>query len=59
LAAEFAPLAGAMRENEAKITAELASTQGKACDLGGYYRMPASKVDPVMRPSATLNALIG
>jgi isocitrate dehydrogenase len=59
LAAEFAALAGAMRENEAKITAELASTQGKACDLGGYYRMPASKVDPVMRPSATLNALIG
>jgi len=59
LSAYFATIAGDMRANEDKIVAELASTQGKACDLGGYYRMPPEKVEPVMRPSATLNSIIG
>ena len=58
LASYFAGLAAAMSQNEAKILEELASTQGKACDLGGYYQMPADKVARVMRPSATLNAII-
>ncbi len=59
MAADFAVLAGAMRENEDNIIAELASTQGNACDLGGYYRVPADKAEAVMRPSATFNSIIG
>ncbi|MDQ2065884.1 NADP-dependent isocitrate dehydrogenase [Xinfangfangia sp. CPCC 101601] len=59
LAAHFAPIAAALAENEAKIVAELASVQGKPADLGGYYHTDPAKVAAVMRPSATLNAIIG
>ncbi|MBS4011132.1 MAG: NADP-dependent isocitrate dehydrogenase, partial [Roseovarius sp.] len=37
LAAEFAPVAQALAENEAKIVGELAAAQGKPADIGGYY----------------------
>ncbi len=58
LAAKFAPLAKALAENEAKIVAELCAVQGKAADIGGYYQPDLSKLDAVMRPSATFNAAI-
>lgn len=58
LAAKFAPLAKALAENEAKIVAELGAVQGKAADIGGYYQPDLSKLDAVMRPSATFNAAI-
>jgi isocitrate dehydrogenase len=38
--------------------AELAAVQGMAADLGGYYRTNADQTAAVMRPSATLNAII-
>ena len=59
LAAHFAPLAKALAENETKIVAELAAVQGKAVDIGGYYKADGKKLEAVMRPSATLNAVIG
>ena len=59
MAAEFAPLARALEENEAKILGELAAVQGKPADLGGYYHTDPVKTAKVMRPSSTLNALIG
>jgi isocitrate dehydrogenase len=55
LAEKFAPLAKALRENEAKIAAELIAVQGSPADIGGYYRPDAAKASAVMRPSATLN----
>lgn len=58
LKAKFAPLAKALAENEGKIVAELAEVQGKAADIGGYYAVDAAKVSAVMRPSATLNAVL-
>lgn len=58
LQAQFAPVAKAMTENEAKIVAELNAVQGKPVDIGGYYHANADKVSTVMRPSATLNAII-
>jgi len=58
LATEFAAVADALAANEAKIVAELSAVQGKATDLQGYYHAPLSVVEKVMRPSATLNALI-
>ncbi|WP_312426245.1 NADP-dependent isocitrate dehydrogenase [Comamonas jiangduensis] len=58
LAAKFAPLAKTLAENEAKIVAELNGVQGKAADIGGYYQPDLSKLDAVMRPSATFNAAI-
>ncbi|WP_395541180.1 NADP-dependent isocitrate dehydrogenase [Neotabrizicola sp. sgz301269] len=59
LAAHFAPIAKALAENEAKITSELAATQGSPADLGGYYHTDAAKTAAVMRPSATLVSIIG
>lgn len=56
---DFAALAASLSQNEDKIVAELASTQGKPCDLGGYYHADTVKVDKVMRPSATFNSIIG
>ncbi|PVE49279.1 NADP-dependent isocitrate dehydrogenase [Pararhodobacter aggregans] len=59
LAAHFAPIAKALAENEAKIVAELHAVEGVPADLGGYYLLDDAKVAKVMRPSATLNAIIG
>jgi isocitrate dehydrogenase len=59
LADHFSKLAVNLGENETKIVAELAATQGKPCDLGGYYHAADDKVENVMRPSATLNSIIG
>ncbi len=59
LASHFAPVAEALAAGEAKILSELASVRGSAVDLGGYYRTDGPKTAAVMRPSATLNAIIG
>ena len=59
LAAHFAPIAAALAEKEAEIVSELAAAQGSAADLGGYYHTDAAKTAAVMRPSATLNGIIG
>ena len=59
LAAHFAPIAKALADGEAAITGELAVAQGSPADLGGYYHGDPAKTASVMRPSATLNAIIG
>ena len=58
LAGKFAALAKSLRENEAKIVDELAAVQGKAVDIGGYYKPDTEKTMAVMRPSPTLNAIL-
>lgn len=55
LAAQFAPLAKALTENEAKIVQELNSVQGKAVDIGGYYKPDDALASKAMRPSDTFN----
>ncbi|WGI23122.1 NADP-dependent isocitrate dehydrogenase [Amylibacter sp. IMCC11727] len=59
LAAEFVPIAQALADSEGAILAELAAVQGAPADTGGYYHAVPAKRDAVMRPSATLNAIIG
>ncbi|GKY88815.1 NADP-dependent isocitrate dehydrogenase [Sinisalibacter aestuarii] len=59
LAAHFAPIAAALVEKEAEIVAELMATQGQPTDIGGYYNTDPARMAAVMRPSATLNAIIG
>jgi isocitrate dehydrogenase len=58
LKALFAPVAQALTENEENIVAELNSVQGKAADMGGYYRPDRAKTAQLMRPSASLNSII-
>ncbi|MEX2130123.1 MAG: NADP-dependent isocitrate dehydrogenase [Pseudohongiellaceae bacterium] len=55
----FAPLAKLLTDNEAKIVAELLAVQGKPVDIGGYYRPDQVKTSAAMRPSVTLNAVLG
>ena len=59
LKAAFEPLAKAMTESEYKIVEEQIAAQGKPVDMGGYFHPDAAKVEKAMRPSETLNALIG
>ncbi len=59
LAAHFTPIAKDLAAKEADILSELASVQGTPVDLGGYYRTDAAKTASVMRPSKTLNSIIG
>ena len=37
---------------------ELNAAQGRAQDLGGYYKPDATRTDEAMRPSATWNAIL-
>ncbi|MBX7061757.1 MAG: NADP-dependent isocitrate dehydrogenase [Pyrinomonadaceae bacterium] len=54
----FAPVAEAMKENEAKINEELIAAQGTPQDVGGYYHPDPAKAYAAMRPSATLNSIV-
>jgi isocitrate dehydrogenase len=58
LAGRFGPVARALGENEAGISAELIGAQGKPVDLGGYFRPDPAKASAAMRPSPTLNRII-
>ncbi len=58
LQAKFAPVAKELADNEAKIIGELNAIQGSAVDLGGYFHVDDQKAEAVMRPSASLNAII-
>ena len=55
LAAKFSGLAAALTAAEETIVAELVAVQGKAVEIGGYYRPNEALVEQAMRPSATLN----
>lgn len=58
LQAQFAGVAKAMADNEAKIIEELAAAQGKRVEIGGYYRPNVELTSKAMRPSATLNKIV-
>ena len=58
LRGQFAQVAAALAENEAKIVAELNGAQGAPVDLGGYYQPDADLTSAAMRPSATFNQII-
>ncbi|MGR5286724.1 NADP-dependent isocitrate dehydrogenase [Vibrio maritimus] len=59
LAEEFAPIAEQLASNESIIVSELNNAQGVTGDLGGYYQPSDAKASTLMRPSATLNSIIG
>ncbi len=59
LAAHFAPLAAELAANEQAIVSELNGAQRRAMDIGGYYHPNTKLAAAAMRPSATLNAIVG
>jgi len=58
LKAKFAIVAEKLKENEAKILAEIAAAEGKATDIGGYFMPNDDLAKEAMRPSVTMNAII-
>jgi isocitrate dehydrogenase len=55
----FAPLAEKLAANEKVIVSELLAVQGRPVDLGGYYRPDEAKAAAALRPSKTLNEILG
>jgi isocitrate dehydrogenase len=60
LAAQFAPLAAALADNEERIVGELEATQGEPIEeIGyGYYHADRDAIKRIMRPSVTLNTVL-
>ncbi|VWB81065.1 NADP-dependent isocitrate dehydrogenase [Burkholderia lata] len=58
LKAQFEGVAKALSDSEARILEELATAQGKAQAIGGYYRPNVDLTSQAMRPSATLNGIV-
>jgi len=56
---EFTEIAEQLASNEITIIDELNNAQGSAVDMGGYYWPNVEKVANAMRPSKTLNKIIG
>ncbi|MBK1884005.1 NADP-dependent isocitrate dehydrogenase [Luteolibacter pohnpeiensis] len=59
LQAVFSPVSESLAQNEAKIVEELISVQGKPVDIGGYYQPDDTLASAALRPSATLNQILG
>ncbi|MEM7184676.1 MAG: NADP-dependent isocitrate dehydrogenase [Spirochaetota bacterium] len=54
----FTKVAKELHDNETKINEELIASQGKAQDIGGYFKPNPELASKAMRPSSTLNAII-
>jgi isocitrate dehydrogenase len=58
LKATFTAFSKELADNESKILQDLVDCQGKAVDIGGYYRVDKAKADTAMNPSETLNRIV-
>ena len=56
---QFSQIAKDLEANMETILAEIKAAKGTAQDIGGYYHPDAAKVKVAMRPSATLNSILG
>ncbi|MFU8802722.1 MAG: NADP-dependent isocitrate dehydrogenase [Bradymonadaceae bacterium] len=59
LKATFGPVFEALSSNEETINAELIGVQKQPVDIGGYFHFDDDLVTKAMRPSKTLNDIIG
>jgi isocitrate dehydrogenase len=55
----FTPVAQMLESKTDDILKELLDAQGKKQDIGGYYKPEPSKLSSAMRPSKTLNNILG
>lgn len=58
LKAEFTQLSKILNQYEQKIVEEIANAEGKAVDMGGYYKPDDTKTANAMRPSKTFNTAL-
>ncbi|WP_418500806.1 NADP-dependent isocitrate dehydrogenase [Flagellimonas sp.] len=59
LKATFSKVYGDLSSNETKIAQELIDAQGAPVNIGGYYLPDAEMASNAMRPSTTLNNILG
>ena len=59
LKAAFVDLASTLAKNETQIIDELNNVQGRKMNIGGYYQPNEEMASAAMRPSKTLNAIVG
>ena len=59
LGAKFEQIARELERNEERILSELNAKQGEAAALGGYFSLNDEAATRAMRPSPTLNKIIG
>lgn len=59
LKSHFTPIAEQLATNESKIVDELLAVQKSPADTGGYFQPDDAKAAAAMRPSATMNGIIG
>ncbi|MEM9390719.1 MAG: NADP-dependent isocitrate dehydrogenase, partial [Bacteroidota bacterium] len=59
LSVRFQTLATELASHEAEIIDQLNEAQGKPVDVGGYYNPDVNIASVAMRPSATLNSVLG
>ena len=55
----FSPIAKKLQENEKQILQDLIDAQGKPVDIEGYYYPSEELTSKAMRPSKTLNEILG
>ncbi len=55
---KFTQVSNELNKNEDKINEELIGSQGKAQEIGGYYKPDEKLTEAAMRPSTTLNEII-
>ena len=55
----FTNIAAEMKSNESKINEELTAVQGSPVEIQGYYLPNEELTSKAMRPSVTLNAVLG
>jgi len=55
----FKPIAEKLAAAEKQIVSELIAVQGKPADVGGYYQPDDAKASAALRPSSTLNQILG
>jgi isocitrate dehydrogenase len=58
LQAIFKPIAEELTSKESTIVQELLAVQGKAVDVGGYFKPCDEKASAALRPSVTLNDVL-
>ena len=54
----YQDLATKLKDNRKQIVAELKMCQGKAVDVGGYYKVDPVKASSALRPSPTFNQIL-
>ena len=58
LASKFAEISKSLEVNEAQILSEIDETQGKAMEIGGYYKPQDELASSCMRPSKTFHDVL-